>query len=158
MKQHILGLGLFALCAFCAIWGCSSKTNGCDSSECATGNECISDGKETKCRLVCALKPDGTGGQVACPFNYHCIDAPKPYCVADAVAYVKSGKGLWGASCLPPGGFDSNPACDSDQNFWCYGATPFDAAAFCTQFGCQSDTECRGGWWCATINKAPHVV
>jgi hypothetical protein len=159
MKQQILGLGLFALCAFLSMSACggSSSDASCDSSKCAPGNECISDGKDTKCRLLCPLKDDGSGGQATCPLNYHCVDGPKPYCTADATAYAKSSKGLWGAPCSPTGGFDSNPACDSDQSFWCYGVSPVDGGAFCTQYQCKTDADCRGGWWCATINTAPNV-
>jgi hypothetical protein len=107
---------------------------------------------------LCPIKDDGTGGQTTCPLNYHCVNAPKPYCAADAVKYQNQGKGLWGTPCVATKGFDNNPACDTDQTFWCYGTAPTDGAAFCTQFQCSSDAECRGGWWCATINVAPNVL
>jgi len=175
MKQHfsaaavvrrIATYGLLALAAWVltpSLSACSSKpatpaAPTCDPTQCATGNSCISDGTETKCRLGCALNGDGTGGQQTCPFNYHCVDGTTPYCAADAVAYQKNGKGLWGAPCSPTGGLDTNPACDTDQNFWCYATSPFDGAAFCTQYGCSSDANCRGGYWCATINTAPNAV
>src|SRR5262252_1033949 len=112
-RRHLLGFGAFVFCAWFSGWGCSSKS-GCDSSQCAPGNQCISDGKETKCRLMCPVKDDGTGGQAVCPPNYHCFDAPIPYCVADAHPYQNLRGGLWGASCSPTGGFDNNPSCDSD--------------------------------------------
>ena len=157
MKLSILALLSSLAVALVLSSGCSSKTTGCDNSQCATGNECIDNGKDVSCRLVCAINPDGTGGQSTCPFNYHCVDAKRPYCVADQTAYVKSGKGLWGASCSPKDGIQSNPACDSDQNFWCYAQTPVDGAAFCTQYGCGSDADCKGGWYCGTINTAPNA-
>ena len=132
----------------------------CDPAKCAPGNECLSDGKATKCRLVCEPSVDHTtGGQAACPTSYTCVGGnPKAFCVPDKVTYAKSDKGQWGAACPAPGGFDRNPACDSEQNFWCYGTSPFDGAAFCTQFDCADDSDCRGGWWCATKNTAPNVL
>ena len=159
MRLHIAALALSFGLALSLASGCSSKATGCENSQCATGNECIDNGKDISCRLVCAIAADGTGGQSTCPFNYHCVDGKKPYCVPDQTAYRKPGNGgLWGAPCSPTGGFDNNPACDTDQNFWCYGQAPSDAAAFCTQFDCATDADCRGGWYCSTINKAPNVL
>ncbi len=155
MKLHFAALASVTVALFAA-YGCSSSS-GCEDSQCATGNKCVDNGKGTECRLVCALKADGTGGQQTCPINYHCAGGKIPYCAPDQVKYTKTGKGLWGAPCSPTGGFDANPACDSDQNFWCYGQSPTDGAAFCTQYDCATDAECRGGWYCATINAAPEV-
>jgi hypothetical protein len=160
MKLSILALLMSLAATLVLSSGCTSKTTatGCDNSQCATGNECIDNGKDTSCRLVCALNPDdGTGGQSICPFNYHCLDAKRPYCVVDQTRYAKSDTGQWGAPCKPPH-FDDNPDCDSGQNFWCYAQTPTDGAAFCTQFDCGSDADCRGGWYCATINSAPNIT
>jgi hypothetical protein len=145
------------LVAIAAI-SCSSNSAApatCDPSKCAAGNQCIDDGHgDVQCRLVCQ-----DSGQAGCPTNYHCLAAsPLAYCAADKVSYQTSSKVQWGAPCVPSGGFDNNPACDSDQNFWCYGRSPIDADAFCTQYQCTDDTDCRGGWWCATINQAPNVV
>jgi len=165
MKQHLVALGFLALVAS-AFAGCSAKNNAtdnpanalCDSSKCAPGNFCISDGKETKCRLVCKLNPDGTGGNLTCPLNYHCVDGENPYYAQDKTQYQKGSSGLWGASCNPTQGFDNNPACDSNQNFWCYAVAPTDGAAFCTQFDCTDDTDCKGNYYCAKINSAPNAT
>ena len=157
MKKLIVALAA-ALVGLSASYGCSSKNNA-DCGPCIAGNECISDGKTTECRLTCPLDPQtGAGGQTICPLNFHCVDGPKPYCAKDALQVAQNGKGLWGASCSPKDGFDTNPACDTDQNFWCYGASPTDGAAFCTQFDCADDSGCKGGWFCATVNAAPNVL
>jgi hypothetical protein len=66
--------------------------------------------------------------------------------------------GQWGFTCLATGGEAQNPACDSAQGFKCYGQNPSDGAAFCTIFDCKDDTDCRGGWACATVNAAPNVT
>jgi hypothetical protein len=157
MNRYVSIFALGAACATASSAGCSPSAS-CDPAKCAAGNQCISDGAETKCRLVCALNADGSGGQRTCPNNYHCTEAPIPYCAPDKVQYGASDKGQWGAPCSPTGGFDPNPACDSGQYFWCYGRSPTDGAAFCTQYQCTADGDCRGGWWCATINKTPNVL
>ncbi|MFO0677879.1 MAG: hypothetical protein U0169_15180 [Polyangiaceae bacterium] len=139
--------------------GCSSSdptpvkvVPACDSSKCNPGNKCISDGTETKCRLLCQ-------GQSGCPANYHCKGgSPDSYCVADRVAYAASDKGQWGEPCNPTLGIDKNTDCDLDQNFWCYAATPTDGRAYCTQFLCIDDSDCAGGYYCATINTAPNAI
>jgi hypothetical protein len=145
---------------------CSSSTE-CDATKCAAGNKCLlgypsadaeqkATGATTSCKLPCSKQED-------CPFNYHCTASggTEPYCVADrppgGKAY-KQGTGQWGTSCDPTKGIEANPACDSAQNFWCYAASPTDGAAFCTQYQCADDGDCKGGWWCATINKAPNAT
>ena len=143
--------GLFTLFSSLVLTsaGCSSTTTeACDSSKCLPGNACLTDGTEVKCRRPCATQSD-------CPFNYHCASYdPKPFCVADKTAYTKAASGQWGARCLPGG----DSACDTDQGFFCYGTSPSDGSAFCTQFDCTSDSDCKGGYWCATVNAAPNAV
>ncbi len=139
--------------------GCSSNDvdppapiPACDSAKCNPGNKCISDGTETKCRLLC-------DSQSGCPKNYHCKGgSPDSYCVADRVAYAPSEKGQWGAACNPTLGIDKNTDCDLDQNFWCFAATPTDGRAYCTQYLCIDDTDCAGGYTCTKINTAPNAV
>jgi hypothetical protein len=147
-------------------FGCSSSPPptpaACDPKLCKPGNTCINDGKATACRLPCTSN-EGPG---SCPFNYHCVDAQGAvngadgksynYCAPDRTAYTKK-DGQWGASCSPSGGLENNPSCDSTQNFWCYGVSPTDGNAFCTQYGCTDDLDCKAGWWCATINATPDV-
>jgi hypothetical protein len=55
-------------------------------------------------------------------------------------------------------GEQNNPTCDVADGFACYGTSPTDAAAVCTQFGCTDDTSCPATWWCATVNQAPNVT
>jgi hypothetical protein len=133
--------------------GCSSS-DACDSSACLAGNQCIDDGSGTlQCRLVCTSQSD-------CPANYHCTpDASHKldFCAADHATYAP-GAGTWGASCSPSGGIEGNPDCDSSQGFACYAQSPTDGSAYCTLFNCASDADCRGGWWCATVNQGPNAT
>jgi len=143
---------------------CSSKSSGidagggpCDPAKCLQGNECLDDGTGTSCRLVCAAQAD-------CPFNYYCTPsltfadggATINYCAADKIAYTP-GAGTWGTSCQPTGGIAMNPACDFGQGFSCYAVSPTDGNAYCTQYGCTQDTDCAGGWYCATVNVQPNA-
>jgi hypothetical protein len=134
--------------------GCSSSSTTCDPSHCLPGNQCIDDGDgRPQCRLVCASQND-------CPENYHCTPTSTgnvDFCAADRTAY-KPGPGTWGASCTPSGGIDANPDCDSSQNFACYAQSPTDGNAYCSVYQCASDADCRGGWWCATVNEAPNAT
>ena len=147
--------------------GCSSNAE-CDPAKCATGNKCLQGfpsadaeqkgtGATVACRLPCS-------SQEGCPFNYHCTAAgsTESYCVADrppgGKPYAKKDTGQWGFACDPTKGLDNNPACDTAQNFWCYASSPTDGAAFCTQYQCKDDGDCRGGYYCATVNVAPNAV
>ncbi len=154
----------------------------CDEKKCLPNNKCITgfdtaadqaanDPKKAtlKCRLMCD-PPDLTkaSAQDLCPSNYHCNaggtvksdGSTASYCVPDRTAYNKpaTGKGQWGASCNPQQGFETNPACDTDQNFWCYANSPDDGDAFCTQIQCTDDLDCKGGYFCATINQSPSAT
>lgn len=164
---------LATLAAIGAIWaaGCSSEAPTCDPAKCATGNQCITGfatadaeqsgkGAVEACRLPCTK-------QEACPFDYHCASGGNnntiDYCIPDrppapGKPYVKKDSGQWGTPCDPTKGLNANPACDSDQAFWCYGNAPSDGSAFCTQYQCKDDGDCKGGWWCATVNNGPSVA
>lgn len=148
------GLGLSVLFA------CSSDKNeapaGCQDSFCTKNNKCIDNGKTNECRLLCSKQED-------CPDKFQCVVGPKSadtFCApleGYAAQIVPREKGQWGASCNPSGGLDANADCDSDQGFWCYGQTTTDGEAFCTQYQCGSDAECKGGYHCATVNTTPDV-
>lgn len=149
--------------------GCSSspKASGptCDSSKCAAGNQCIDDGSTNPdgtpvgptCHLVCTQQTD-------CPKDYYCNDGvvtngqPANWCVANTYAIPAATDGLWGTPCLPSDGEGNNKACDTDEGFACYGISPTDANAFCTQFDCTADSDCPGGWWCETVDVKPNVL
>jgi hypothetical protein len=151
-------VGIFAgLVLLVACSGDDKKpAQGCQDSQCAANNKCINDGTATECRLVCSKQTD-------CPAKYNCVATPTgdvTYCAPEtgyAAQIQPKASGQWGASCKPEGGFDTNPDCDTDQSFWCYGQNPTDAESFCTQFQCGSDLECKGGYWCATVNVEPSV-
>ena len=107
----------------------------CDSSKCAAGNTCLPLAGETKCRKTC------TSNDVAatdCPFGYTCTDTQPgtsvpPFCVAETgAAITQQATGQWGTPCQANLG-SKNPACDGAQGFLCYGVSPTDGNAYCTQ-------------------------
>jgi hypothetical protein len=141
----------------------------CDPSKCYPGNKCIADAKGiVGCQRPCGAQFQQTppAGQSACPFNTTCTTIPagtpagsaeRSICTLDKTQYNKSNPGVWGAPCNPTGGIEMNPDCDTTQNFWCYARNPTDGNAYCTQYSCKSDADCRGGWWCATVNVGPNA-
>jgi hypothetical protein len=162
----------------CATTGSSAGCAKCDPTQCLPNNDCVAgwanyddavaknpDNETTTCRLTCTAPSD-------CPFDYHCMmsDAGKGYCVKDRTPpflgtdFVPktpgeaAGAEPWGAPCNPTNGYADNPDCDTNQSFWCYGTSPTDGNAFCTQFQCTDDGDCPGGWWCATVNDQPNVT
>jgi hypothetical protein len=78
--------------------------------------------------------------------------------VQSTLELTRGASGQWGAPCSAAAGFDDNPACDTNDNFFCYGVSPTDATTFCTYYDCLYDSDCPGGWWCATIDDAPNVA
>ncbi len=136
-----------------ALGACSSNSATCEDSKCATGNKCIATGTTTQCELLCT-------SQAGCPANYHCAaskDATNVYCQPDGVKFAPA-KGQWGDSCDPAKGLDSNPDCDTANQFWCNGRNPTDGQAYCTQFQCKSDNDCGKDYVCQTINTYPNVT
>lgn len=152
--------------------GTADAAATCDDAKCKMGNKCISDGTAITCRLTCSSNEPSDPG--SCPFGFHCVDGlGKPntnkageslnYCVKDEALPGKQPitqkmTGQWGTHCDASKGIDMNPDCDSAQGFQCYGESPTDTDAFCTQYGCTSDAQCRMGYWCATINSTPNVT
>ena len=146
--------------AVIAVSGCSSSSSPaaaapkCDPAKCLAGNQCIDDGSGNgpACHLVCT-------SQASCPANYHCtVDATGSvdFCAPDNNT-ITPGPKQWGAPCNPSGGILNNPDCDVAQHFSCYATSPSDGAAYCTQYGCATDNDCKGGWWCATVNRSPNA-
>ncbi|MGH7437945.1 MAG: hypothetical protein ACRENE_19875 [Polyangiaceae bacterium] len=156
-----------AVLALVGAAGCSNKGSGCDSSECAAGNQCIDDGNGggATCHKVCVA-------QVDCPEGYSCNDGAggkglgPSWCVKQAIVYPPSDAGQFGTlgsgyatvPCAARKGEGANPDCDWDHGFACFGTSPTDAYSFCTQFACSSDSECPPTWWCATQNYGPNVT
>ncbi|HLK36380.1 MAG TPA: hypothetical protein VKU41_06475 [Polyangiaceae bacterium] len=143
------------LCAALVPGGCSSSSSGSPCGACATGNECIDDGSGSgpQCHKVCT-------DQSGCPAGWSCHEGQasgqtKSWCLQD-----------WHVSCSPrvaDAGTSANtetdnPACDTAKGFGCYAHSPTDANAFCTKFTCAKDSDCPGGWWCATVNQAPNAT
>jgi hypothetical protein len=145
-----LGRGSLLLAGLVSPSGCSpsSPTSApprCDPSHCAPGSDCIDDGSDAgpSCRKVCTQQAD-------CPFSWYCNDAqPKSGCVPSTIPLTKH-TGQWGELCPPE--------CNTLDTFDCYGTSPTDANAFCTLFDCAQDSDCKGGWWCATLDLAPNVT
>jgi hypothetical protein len=139
--------------------GCSGNDSSpCVSAQCLSGNTCVATASEksagaSQCRFPCATHAD-------CPNGYHCDANPggtTPFCAADKLQLANA-PGQWGASCTPGGGVAGNPACDGNNGFACYGASPTDANAFCTLYLCQTDDDCGHGYVCATRNKYPNLT
>jgi hypothetical protein len=167
MKQGLVSALLLsvALSVLGLAGGCSSSTKaGCDSSKCATGNQCIDDGSKdqngnpvgAQCHLVCTQ-------QSQCPAGYYCNDGaangqPANWCVAGTGVTPTQTTGLWGTPCLPSDGEGNNKACDTSDGFACFGISNTDANAFCTQFDCSQDSDCPPNWWCATVDVKPNVL
>jgi hypothetical protein len=135
----------------------------CDSAKCAPGNRCLVLNGEEKCRKTCSSNTDPAK---SCPFGYTCTDTQtgvEPFCTQDKAfggdgnPIVKKDSGQWGAKCQANLGV-SNPGCDVDQGFYCYGISPTDGDAYCTRYDCQSDDECGAGFWCGKINQTPNVA
>lgn len=153
----MIGVGVLAACSS------EDKTAAaCDSAKCAPGNKCLALNGETKCRKTCSSNADPA---TSCPFGYTCTDTEtgaEPFCIQDT-AFRDDGKplekkpsGQWGAPCQANLGFE-NPACDTDQGFFCQGESPTDANAYCTRFDCEKDSDCGAGFWCGQVNRYPNV-
>lgn len=130
----------------------TEEAGPCDSAKCLAGNTCIAVKGETKCRKTCTAQ--------TCPFNYSCVvnETGQGYCAENKVKLADTKGKQWGASCNASSGLDANPDCDTTQGFQCYGETPSDANAYCTRYACADDSDCAGGFWCATVNKQPDVT
>jgi hypothetical protein len=147
-----LGFFLFAAWLSCVLACSCSPSAGCNGARCASGTACIDDGsgKGPACHAICAHQSD-------CASGSYCNDGqPQSWCVPATTAYPRA-PGQWGAPCVPPKE-SNNSACDSADGFACYGITPTDANAFCTTLGCKHDSDCPGGWWCATVDQGPNVA
>jgi hypothetical protein len=163
----------------CVTQGSSAACVPCDPTQCVKGNSCVPGFQSyddavkngmnatTECRLTCNAPTD-------CPFNYHCFNpgsGGKAYCAHDRASATytptattgteTAGGAPWGVACSPAHGMTDpitqNSDCDSNQNFWCYGTSPTDGNAFCTQYQCVDDGDCAAGWWCATVNDHPDL-
>jgi hypothetical protein len=52
----------------------------------------------------------------------------------------------------------TNPDCDTEQGFKCYGQLPTDADAYCTRYDCTKDDDCGPGFWCGQVNETPNAA
>jgi hypothetical protein len=169
--RRVGGAGAAVTAALALVVGCSAGGSGgshatgptCDSSKCGPGNQCVDDGSGSgpQCHLVCTQHSQ-------CPSGWYCNDGTVPaasggpgqpanWCIQGTASYPTV-PGQFGTPCLPSEGEGNNKACDTADAFACYGQTPTDANAFCTQFNCSADSDCPGGWWCETVDKAPNVL
>ena len=137
-----LGLGLLH---------CGGETKvECDPAKCAAGNQCIEQDGVTECRLTC----DAQTGPTGCPYGYRCATgATATYC--QALTYkTTEAPGQWGTPCNSLEGAEAS-ACDKAQGFYCQFSDRNDPNAFCSLYGCQSDSECAGGYYCGDANVIP---
>jgi hypothetical protein len=56
--------------------------------------------------------------------------------------------GQFGTKCV------QGTECDTAAGFTCIGAGPGDVDAYCTQTGCQADTDCATGFFCSTVRTS----
>jgi hypothetical protein len=148
-----VALALLAWLAILISPACSSSPGpaSCATAGCPEGDACVeTTGQSPRCQRACT-------SQSQCAAGTFCNDAqPQSWCAPSTLALVL-GPGQWGTSCSPISGMNFNPACDWNDNFLCYGASPTDATAFCTYFDCLGDSDCPGGWSCAVVDEAPNV-
>ena len=156
-RRFVAGLALLAAlsAAAPACSGSGSAPAGCERSQCAPNNLCIATaaGAPAQCELPCATHTD-------CPFNYHCDANPggtSPYCTLNTKTFPEKPGTQFGASCNPTNGFQTNPACDTADGFYCNAKSPLDGNAYCTYFGCAADTDCGGGYYCGRENTQPNA-
>lgn len=172
LRPVFLLLSCAALGAAGALGACSSSeateapadasSTGTDSTgeedaaaACKTSKTC-EDGKV--CTDGVCTEPKSCKAQSDCPFGQTCVTTgAKSVCSADSVTLTKKSKGQWGYACDPSGGIEGNPSCDTKQKFKCRGKSPTDGNAYCTRYECESDRECAGGYYCATVNTAPNA-
>jgi hypothetical protein len=121
--------------------------NGCSAEAgCKPGNEKI----DGECRLLCTK-------QAECPSDYSCTTgAGKSFCTKNE-AGVSTAKGEFGTACNATlKAIEGHPDCAA--GFQCFGTSPTDADAYCTKYLCVGDSDCPGGFYCATVNSAPNVA
>jgi hypothetical protein len=132
--------------ALAATLAAAAFANGCSAEvSCKPGNEKI----DGECRLVCTTQ-DG------CPADFSCVTAGgKSYCAKNPEG-LGTGKGQFGSACNATLKLiENHPDCAA--GFQCFGTSPTDADAYCSRYGCGSDSECPGGFYCATVNAAPNL-
>lgn len=122
---------------------CETNSRSTIGVRCAFGNECTGDFKCPDGTTPC--DPKNTSGtpcaQADCnspfPPAYACRDgkACDPKCTGDA------------CPCAPA---DCNP-------LFCRTSGQGDAEAFCTLRDCHGDSECPGGYWCATVRDSHEI-
>ncbi len=122
----------------------------CDPAKCAEGNECIDDQGVIECRLTCESQRGATG----CPSNYTCVTTEvASFCKKDKLE-VTVRAGQYGAACSSLEGKEA-AECDQEQGFYCQYSDRNDPNAFCTQYDCESDADCTGGYFCSSANDVP---
>jgi hypothetical protein len=121
----------------------------CVDSLCKPDNKCLSDGKETKCRLTCDSDQSATA---SCPEGYYCKVGVSPGANYCEVGDLRTS---WGRACAAAA---SDEVCGPLPNFKCFARAPFDAQAFCTIADCTADSDCTApGYYCATVDEAPNL-
>jgi len=122
------------------------------TASCKEGNACIADKSgAVECRLTCASQNGAADG---CPVNYYCTTGSTGAQYCQKTTYpIEEGPGTWGASCIAKKGV-SGEDCNTAAGFGCYAESP-SAAGICTLYNCAADSDCKGGFFCATVNKNP---
>lgn len=139
----------------------------CTADACGMGNTCI----DNRCAVLCTTHLECGDG-----ISQECVPAKEDDTSADILTCRPNGEGAVGTKCLfgnecdnvfaCPDGKKCDPTCAGDacpcpadqcKALVCRGGGEGDADAYCTMRDCHANTDCPGGFWCATV-RDPHEI
>lgn len=139
----------------------------CTQAACGDGYACV----DNKCGLLCAVHAECGDG-----LSQECALVKEDDTAKDISVCRATGEGSVGVKCpngnecdnvfACPDGKKCDPACTGDtcpcaadrcKPLFCRTSGIGDADALCTLRDCHADTECPGGFWCATT-RDPHQI
>ena len=139
----------------------------CEQAKCGDGYACV----DNKCALLCAVHAECGDG-----LSQECVSVKEDETAKDIAICQATAEGSVGIKCpnntecdgvfACPDGKKCDPACVGDacpcaadkcQPLFCRTTGVGDADAFCTLRDCHADSECPGGFWCATT-RDPHQI
>ena len=115
---------------------CTDSQKDCDLER---GFLCI----DGECRLSCQTHTDCAKVGLCTP-GKDTAGKTSLGCVKDETKQVLAGQ--FGTACPN----DTDEECDTQNGFFCAGVGPGDLDNYCTKGGCQADSDCGAGFYCAT--------